>query len=239
MSEYAKIDTLFDRGADFKVDVTRVRRPEFAAIDRWRVDEKLDGMNIRLILRDDPDAPAEVRGRTDRATVPDGVRRAATDHLRWNPSNLHPGQVGLVVYGEGLGPKVNGNPHRLDHCEFRVFDVRPLIARSFETGHVDEAEVVATHISYNECLGRWLERVDVRAVAVALGLAMVPEIAVTPRNDIVWAVRVREGADAIQRPDSPWRGLGGGFEGVVCRPLTELRTPRGDRVVWKLKVRDF
>src|SRR3972149_6496013 len=48
--EYPKIDTLFERGEDFKVDVTRIRRPEFEIPQRWLVTEKGDGNNVRVSL---------------------------------------------------------------------------------------------------------------------------------------------------------------------------------------------
>ena len=49
--EYPKIDTLFERDPKtFKVDVTRIRRPEFEIPQRWLVTEKVDGTNVRVSL---------------------------------------------------------------------------------------------------------------------------------------------------------------------------------------------
>ena len=45
---YSKIDTLFDRGSDFRVDEARVRRPEFLVPREWAVTEKIDGTNVRV-----------------------------------------------------------------------------------------------------------------------------------------------------------------------------------------------
>lgn len=243
MSEYAKIQTLFDRGPDFAVDTTRIRRPAFAAIDRWWVDEKLDGQNIRLIYRrDDGDTgwTVDVCGRTDRAVLRADLTDAIKGQLVFpaHDAVLRPGQIGLVVYGEGLGPKINGNPHRLTECAFRVFDIRPIVALEPRENLWCSDGTVG--YEYPERLSPWLDRADVRAVAAALGLAMVPEWGEWMQDDVVRMVRWHATEDDVGSGsylgEHPWRGR---FEGVVCRPLTELCDGRRDRVIFKLKVRDF
>lgn len=73
--EYPKIETLFDRDKKtFKVIEGQLRCPEFALVNRWVVTEKVDGINIRVVLKpDDPPLwPWRVRfyGRTSRAQIP-------------------------------------------------------------------------------------------------------------------------------------------------------------------------
>lgn len=51
--EYPKIDTLYERKPNGKVDVTRLKRLEFALINEWKVTEKLNGRNIRVMLTSD------------------------------------------------------------------------------------------------------------------------------------------------------------------------------------------
>jgi hypothetical protein len=48
--------------------------------------------------------------------------------------------TGLTVYGELIGPKIQGNPHGLDAVEFRPFDVRDAEGRWWPRARV-EAEV--------------------------------------------------------------------------------------------------
>jgi hypothetical protein len=75
----------------------------------------------------------------------------------------------------------------------------------------------------------WLQRSDVHDVARKLGLDVVPVIGEGTLHDAVaWAKR------GIR---STW----GDFEaeGIVARPKTELNTRRGDRLVAKIKCRDF
>ncbi len=47
---YEKIDTLYERDKNFKVDTTKLRRPEFAIPREWIVTEKIDGTNCRISL---------------------------------------------------------------------------------------------------------------------------------------------------------------------------------------------
>jgi ATP-dependent RNA circularization protein (DNA/RNA ligase family) len=75
----------------------------------------------------------------------------------------------------------------------------------------------------------WLQREDVEKVANSLGLDVVP---IVGEGTIYEAIRkVREGFN------STW----GEFkaEGLVLRPSTELRTRSGERIITKIKHRDF
>ena len=75
----------------------------------------------------------------------------------------------------------------------------------------------------------WLQRADVCVVAHSLGLDVVPVIGEGTLHDAVaWAKR------GIR---STW----GDFEaeGIVARPKTELNARNGDRLVAKIKCRDF
>ncbi|HAS51390.1 MAG TPA: hypothetical protein DCS21_06470, partial [Gammaproteobacteria bacterium] len=66
--EYPKIETLYDRDEkNHKVIVTKTRLSEFENIKRWRVTEKIDGTNIRIILS--PEGLLQFRGRTDNAQM--------------------------------------------------------------------------------------------------------------------------------------------------------------------------
>ena len=77
--------------------------------------------------------------------------------------------------------------------------------------------------------GWWLLREDVEDVAQKLGIDVVPTIGHGSLDGMV----------AIARGGlkSAW----GDFqaEGVVARPATELRTRRGDRIITKIKCKDF
>lgn len=75
----------------------------------------------------------------------------------------------------------------------------------------------------------WLRREDCEEIAAKLKLDIVPILAIGTLTDAV--DRCRRGFD------STW----GDFqaEGIVAKPITELFTRRGDRIVTKVKCRDF
>lgn len=75
----------------------------------------------------------------------------------------------------------------------------------------------------------WLQREDVGDVAEKFGLDVVPELGT--KTLLQWVDFVAQGFD------SHW----GAFpaEGVVLRPEVELRTRGGDRIITKIKQRDF
>lgn len=75
----------------------------------------------------------------------------------------------------------------------------------------------------------WLERENVVDVATNLGVKTVP------------IVNMGTLPEAVEHVKSQAKSQWGDFvaEGLVCRPTTELKTRRGDRVITKIKVRDF
>lgn len=77
--------------------------------------------------------------------------------------------------------------------------------------------------------GMWLDRENVIGIAAALGCEVVPLVGY---GTIVEAVEWVKDAPRSEWGDFP-------AEGIVLRPHVELRTRRGDRVITKLKVKDF
>ena len=75
----------------------------------------------------------------------------------------------------------------------------------------------------------WLQREDIGGIGAKMGLKVVPIIG--------------EGtiADAMKRCQDGFHSQWGAFtaEGIVLRPKTELKTRRGDRIITKIKNRDF
>lgn len=79
------------------------------------------------------------------------------------------------------------------------------------------------------CGGMWLKREDVRDIATNLGIDVVPVLGIGNLSEMV--EKARGGFT------SGW----GGFmaEGIVARPTIELLTRRGDRIITKIKRKDF
>ena len=111
MIPYPKIETLFNRNADFTVNPEELRLPEFALVRSWLVTEKIDGTNIRVGLT--PDGRRLIGGRTDVASIPsfllehlDAVLPVEKLRELWpkdEATGLHPE---VTLFGEGYGPKI-------------------------------------------------------------------------------------------------------------------------------------
>lgn len=209
MSEYHKIHTVFKRDLQSRTkDIIEgeYSRPEFEylANNAWTFTEKVDGTNIRVILKD---GTVTFGGRTDAASIPANLvsrlnERFLTVSARQKFAAAFPD--GAVLYGEGYGPKIQkgGGLYRKDQ-DFVLFDIR---------------------------VGRWwLLRPAVEDVAKCLGIDIVPIVGEGTIKDAV--EKVRGGLT------SAW----GNFqaEGLVLRPKTELLTRGGDRIITKIKGRDF
>jgi hypothetical protein len=207
VSEYHKIQSIFKR------DMTSPRKtliegdwtqPEFEYLagNAWEFTEKVDGTNIRVILKD---GAVTFGGRTDEAQIP--AKLAERLNERFLPQAALMVEVlgnDAVLYGEGYGAKIQkvGGSYRPDQ-DFVLFDVR---------------------------VGPWwLKRLDVQDIGEQLGLDVVPVIGSGSLHDAVaWAKR------GIR---STW----GDFEaeGIVARPSVELQTRGGQRLIAKIKCRDF
>ncbi|NLF02623.1 MAG: hypothetical protein GX601_16775 [Anaerolineales bacterium] len=215
--KYPKIETLWDRDPKtFKVLPWHYRLPEFKLVSNWLVTEKIDGTNVRIMLH--ADGSVEYGGRTDNAQMPATLlarlnEMFTTDRMRaafeQNEDGAWPE---VTVFGEGYGPKIqNGGSYRAD-ANVRIFDV---------------------------VVGQWwLNWDDVEDVANKLGVLTVPVV-----TSIDWLpicagdlegilsfshVALYEAANDHLQP-----------EGIVCRTDPLLFTRRGDRVMWKLKYKDF
>lgn len=212
--EYGKIDTLFERDENFRVDPSRLKHPVFATISQWEVTEKIDGTNMRLTLLEGGDR-IKVDGRTDRASIPADLFRYMTQLL--TPAQLQEamdehgaGWGSVVLYGEGYGAGIQkGSYYRKDKA-FRLFDV--LVGGKW-----------------------WLDWSAVEDVANRLGIKTVPYLGRWSLDEIV--ERVRVGIPSIVSVEE--NATEAIAEGVVARPTETLFDKRGQRLLLKLKTKDF
>ncbi len=77
--------------------------------------------------------------------------------------------------------------------------------------------------------GMWLKREDVESIASVFGIKVVPIVGFGSLPAAVNAIR--------QHPASQLRNAE--LEGFVCRPAFELKDRRGNRIIVKIKCRDF
>ena len=215
--KYPKIQTLYDRDENFKVDTSRLRLPEFSLIKEWVITEKIDGTNIRIFLT--LDGTVEIRGRQAKSQVPvfllSYLREVFTPNVV-RDALIPAGEIQVheyILYGEGYGNKIQnaGRQYRLDDVSFRLFDVR--------VG------------------GLWLNWDNVENIAWKLGICTAPvigNIGYLPRSKTDLLGTVCE--SIVAREDSGNVCLP---EGIVARTEPLLLMRNGRRLMWKLKYRDW
>jgi ATP-dependent RNA circularization protein (DNA/RNA ligase family) len=163
--EYHKINTLFKREMKNKGRIIEGEWscPEFDYLqnNNWVFTEKVDGMNIRIILSD----TMTFGGRTDNASLPAQlVTRLNERFLPQEQKMREMFEEGCVLYGEGYGPKIQkgGGLYRADQ-DFVLFDAR---------------------------VGDWwLTRESVEKIAEYLGLDVVPIIGIGTLHDAIRMVK--------------------------------------------------
>ena len=213
--EYPKIETLYNRDTQtFKVIPGELRLPEFALVTEWLVTEKIDGTNIRILL--DSDGTVQFRGKTDAAQIPPFLLdRLAEIFPAERVAAAFDPETYAVLFGEGYGAKIQkGGGNYCEGQSFRLFDVAVM----------------------GEDRVWWLNWADVEDVARKLGIHTVPVIARgISLETAVW--RLRYGLESLVARDE--RGALHPAEGIVARTEPLLFTRRGDRLMWKLKTKDF
>jgi hypothetical protein len=205
-AEYHKIDTLFERGDDFVVDPSHLKKSVLATISEWDVTEKIDGTNIRVMLSESGEV--QLGWRTNNAQIPADLiirllQMFPVDKMKaafWIDGN--PSQA--ILYGEGYGAGIQkGGTYRSDKS-FILYDVL--------------------------CGGKWwLDRTAVDDVATKLGIDTVPYLGRMKLNQII----------SLVRNPFPSKIGTGMAEGIVARPIETLFDKRGERIIIKLKTRDF
>lgn len=75
LMEYPKINSLWKRDDARNLIENDYARAEFGAFKKWHVQEKIDGTNIRVYVQN---GVIEVKGRTNKAIVPDAVHTFLT-----------------------------------------------------------------------------------------------------------------------------------------------------------------
>jgi hypothetical protein len=211
MSEYPKTETLFNRDPKtFIVDESKMRLPEFGNVIMFRVTEKIDGTNLRVGW---DGKEVSFGGRTDKADMPKNLKEyLEKTFTKEKMAEIFDSEKGdVVLFGEGYGATIqHGGNYRKD-VSFRLFDVR--------IGHW------------------WLEFQNILEIASKLGIKAVPSIGMMTRVQAVNYLKTK--------PKSLVSAEDGGnvqyeMEGIVAKsePLMLMRNGR-DRVMWKLKIKDF
>lgn len=174
MNKYEKTPNLFvthvAKPNIGRYDLMKYRCPSFNLVkpDGWIYTEKIDGMNMRIIVRRDPFevcVHTDIRGRSDKAQIPGDLKDNILEMFanRYDKFDALVGQdsmSGVTLYGEGYGPGIQkgGGDYRADKG-FVLFDIARWIEH--EDGTVSQF---------------YLGRDDVEDIAENCGLTVAPRI---------------------------------------------------------------
>lgn len=214
MKEYIKIQTLFNRDTEgSKKLIEGSFRDEtlkylYDCGAKFTCTEKVDGTNTGVVW---DGHNVSFQGRTERAQIPTPLVNylTATFGGTTNEELFEQkfGEMNVILFGEGYGPKIqNGGGYR-DDVSFILFDV-----------YLPDQDL-------------WLKREDVEDIAKTFGIDVVPVIMTGTLQEAIDFVKTKP-MSTIGKKQAP-------MEGLVCRPVVELRDRRGKRVIVKIKVRDF
>lgn len=200
--------------------------PEFEAINRWTVTEKVDGTNVRIILdrKTEADSGAgrlSFQGRTDNAQFPCFLLDYLQKTFNYEQiSEVFKESNYTILFGEGYGPKIQSGGYYRKDASFILFDVF--------------------------CSGWWLGRDAVQEVAQQLGIDSVPVISKRNQQSIdsecryadVWTTQEIE--DYVRgQPDSIIADEDHMSEGIVARSEPVMMFRKGGPIMFKLKCKDF
>ena len=127
MNEYHKIQTVFKRNMTNKGKIIdgawTLPELEFLADNTWVFTEKVDGTNIRVMLKD---GIVTFGGKTDSAQIPAQLVTRLNERLLPLANKMQ--EVfgcDVCLYGEGYGAKIQkiGGNYRADQ-DFILFDVK-------------------------------------------------------------------------------------------------------------------
>jgi len=164
--KYPKINTLWKRDNKkvFNIIEGDFSCPEFDAIKKWHITEKIDGRNIRVYF-EFFNKSVIFKGRTDNANIPKFLLKKLESMFSHEKLvECFPTAEKVVLYGEGYGNKIQpvGYKYRED-ASFVLFDVL-----------VD---------------GWWLERENVEDIADKLNIDIVPSLGIKTLPEAVDLVK--------------------------------------------------
>lgn len=223
MIEYPKIHGLFKRYTDGqqkgKFIIGDWSLPEFEYLkdNIWIGTEKLDGTNVRVLIYRNPlnlgRLKIEFKGRTDKASLPinlvDKLENLFKPEIVFNVFEVSVDKPNVCIYGEGVGYKI-----QKDGLNY--------------VGNRRDNNFVIFDIKIGKF---WLKRDIVIDIAQRLGIDYAP---------IVFKGTLNQAIDFVKsKPKSTFGNKDFLMEGIVLTPEVDLADRHGNRIITKIKLKDF
>lgn len=217
---YPKINSIFKRDLETKKFTCEYSVPEFMYLrdNLWEFTEKIDGENTRVNW---DGVQVRFGGKTDNAHMSVKLLDKLGDlFLEDNLRSVFPGDAekkilpNVTLFGEGFGLGIqSGGKYLRDGVDFILFDV-----------YIENKDEDIPNPA-----GWWLNQRDVEDVAKKLGIREVK---------VVGEGTLDEGINLVK---SGFNSEFGNFlaEGIVLKPKVQLFNRKGERIITKIKHKDF
>jgi ATP-dependent RNA circularization protein (DNA/RNA ligase family) len=218
MREYHKIDSIFKRdpankNKTFLIGEWAQEAFGYLANNEWVFTEKVDGTNIRVMCppyqEDGKQYGITFGGRTEAAQIPAFLVQRLIERFHGEETRA---KLAAMFPESGACLYGEGYGHRIQKDGGRY--------------RADSVDFVLFDVKVGDV---WLERHNVEDIAAKLDLDVAPLIGFGTLHDML-----KTAQEGFQ---SRW----GNFtaEGIVARPRVELRTRAGQRIITKVKHKDF
>ena len=214
--KYPKINTLFKRDENNRIILDEFTTPEFEYLknNEWECTEKIDGTNIRIELTPDGIGgfALNYKGRTDEAQIP--------KHLYKKLQELFPIEKMISAF---VDP-----------------DSEPVPVTIFGEGYGVKIQKGGNYISddvnfilFDVRFGKWwFNRESLENVAEKLGIDIVPFIGYMAISESIEYVKKGFKSTIAENKDYD-------AEGLVLKTPTGLLARNGERLITKIKTKDF
>lgn len=216
LGDYHKIDSLYKRDKKGKIIINDYSKKEFEFLKDvvWIATEKVDGTNIHFDLITDSDSNVTnitINGRTDKAEIPDYLlNQLESVKNKLIKTKVFKPNCKVQVFGEGYGNKIQDGSCYSYTQKFIVFDV----------------------VIIGENKKWYLDRDTVQRITEEIGLDIVPVMFIDTLSEIENYVKYGIGSMVAENDNVM-------AEGVVCIPSVPLFDNKGERIIVKIKTKDY
>jgi hypothetical protein len=216
MKQYHKIKNVFRRDEHtHKLIPNEWTCPEYDYLQDvpWTATEKVEGMNIRVLFNNpDTELPLEFRGKSDKALLPPSMRAKLPELFTIDKLR--------AVFDR------NAPLEKTPVCLYGEG-----YGQKIQKGGGDYIPDGVGFILFDVKIGRWwIKRSDLEIIAEKLEIPIVPIVICAPLHKCIQLVRHRLFHSELKNTPP---------EGLVCKPEIDLFNRRGERIITKIKGRDF